>query len=242
MYRLEAPTPDAAVIAELNKLEGQIFKKQDSWAGGELEQQLKKRNTIVVVARLVADDKLAGYVLCSSTGLNLHVAKVAVAPGCRRCGIARALMQDVLWRAATQRRSLSSSLHVALENAPALGLYRSLGYADDGLLYDYYSPGRHAAKMMADLEPYRSMQAPPPLPPAAYAAQPLGAAAADGDGGEEPERGGEGGHGEAEVDAYDWKQYGAKEGSAKSTCAKAVGAAAAAAADSRGGKAARAKR
>lgn len=29
---------------------------------------------------------------------------------------------------------------------------RSLGYKEDGLLQDYYKPGRHAYKMLADLE------------------------------------------------------------------------------------------
>ncbi|GLI64804.1 hypothetical protein VaNZ11_008211, partial [Volvox africanus] len=106
------------------------------------------------VARLVEDGKLCGYVLCTSTGLNLHVSKIAVRADCRRQGIAKCLMQAVLRMAATQRRSISSTLHVALDNEPAVKLYRSLGYKEDGLLEDYYTPGRHAYKMICDLEPY----------------------------------------------------------------------------------------
>lgn len=37
--------------------------------------------------------QLCGYVLCTSTGVNIHVAKVAVREDCRRQGMARRMME-----------------------------------------------------------------------------------------------------------------------------------------------------
>ncbi|KAG2438146.1 hypothetical protein HXX76_005755 [Chlamydomonas incerta] len=85
---------------------------------------LKKRSIVLAVARLEADNKLCGYVLCTSTGLNIHVAKVAVREDCRRQGIARKMMEAVLQAAATVRRAASSTLYVAVENTPAVELYK----------------------------------------------------------------------------------------------------------------------
>ncbi|GLC73027.1 hypothetical protein PLESTF_001323800 [Pleodorina starrii] len=120
MFRLEPGNLSSAkFLEELVGLERATFKKNDSWADGELEQMAKKRNCIIVVARLAVDGKA------------------------------------VLRTAANQRRSSSSTLHVALDNEAAVQLYRSLGYKEDGLLEDYYTPGRHAYKMICDLEPYK---------------------------------------------------------------------------------------
>ncbi|PNH02939.1 hypothetical protein TSOC_011055 [Tetrabaena socialis] len=140
-------------LAELLALEKLVFRKADSWADGELQRTAARRNCVVVVARQEGG-KLCGYVLCTSTGLNLHVSKIAVREDCRRQGIARALMQEVLHTAATQRRSMSSTLHVALDNEAASKLYRcGCGWVGGE---DYYTPGRHAYKMICELEPYKA--------------------------------------------------------------------------------------
>ncbi|PNW70107.1 hypothetical protein CHLRE_17g705950v5 [Chlamydomonas reinhardtii] len=122
------------LLDELIALEKATFKKGDSWADGDLADHLKKRNIVLAVARLQADGKLCGYVLCTSTGVNIHVAKVAVREDCRRQGMARRMMEAVLQAAATVRRALSSTLYVAVENTPAVELYKSLGFAEDSYL------------------------------------------------------------------------------------------------------------
>ncbi len=91
-YEVEVVLPsDAATIASLVSLERQLFKKNDSMAD-DMEATVKKRNCLTMVARRREDGKVCGYVLCTCTGLNLHVSKIAVREDCRRQGIGRNLM------------------------------------------------------------------------------------------------------------------------------------------------------
>ncbi|KAG2450760.1 hypothetical protein HYH02_004597 [Chlamydomonas schloesseri] len=143
-YRVEYIANNAIkLLDELLILEKATFRKGDSWADGDLADHLKKRNVVLAVARLEPDGKLCGYVLCTSTGLNIHVAKVAVREDCRRQGIARKMMEAILQAAAGVRRAMSSTLYVAVENTPAVELYKSLGFAEDGYLVSHGLPTCH---------------------------------------------------------------------------------------------------
>ena len=65
-----------------------------------------------------------------------EVLDIAVSPAWRRRGIARALLQQLLGELPdTVDRVL---LDVRVSNTPALGLYRSLGFVQDGLRPNYY--------------------------------------------------------------------------------------------------------
>ena len=52
---------------------------------------------------------------------------------------------------ARANRVQTCSLHVDTENAPAKGLYLSLGFQVTGRRDDYYKPGRHAFAMALEL-------------------------------------------------------------------------------------------
>lgn len=95
---------------------------------------------------------LAGYILCSTTSLNVHVCRVAVVQAYRRKGVARALMRAAFQAAAKERRCCSASLYVSMANEPAIALYKSAGFKENGALFDYYKPGSHATKMAADYD------------------------------------------------------------------------------------------
>jgi ribosomal protein S18 acetylase RimI-like enzyme len=102
-----------------------------------------------------ADAPILGYVIYSTSSLACHVSKVVVVPEARRRGLGRALVLAALAAAVSERRVRAATLHVDAGNAPALALYRSLGFGADGELADYYAPGRPALKLL--LEPLGSV-------------------------------------------------------------------------------------
>ncbi len=61
-FRLESENLQCPkFLEELISLERSTFKKNDSWADGEMEQMSKKRNCIVMVARLERDGKVGRW-------------------------------------------------------------------------------------------------------------------------------------------------------------------------------------
>jgi ribosomal-protein-alanine N-acetyltransferase len=84
---------------------------------------------------------------------ELHVLNVAVAPEARRRGVARALLAEVEARAAAEGAA-RATLEVRRSNAPAIELYRSLGYREVGVRPRYYAEdGEDAILMDRDLGP-----------------------------------------------------------------------------------------
>lgn len=61
-------------------------------------------------------------------------------------------LQAALSLAVRERRALCSTLHVDTANTAALGLYNKAGFKQDGLIEDYYGPGKAAYKLLADLQ------------------------------------------------------------------------------------------
>ena len=79
-----------------------------------------------------ADDRLRGMVLTTALQRDTaHVAQIAIDPAYRRRGLARALMQAALQRAAAAGY-WRMTLLVAEDNAAARELYASLGFEPHG--------------------------------------------------------------------------------------------------------------
>jgi ribosomal-protein-alanine N-acetyltransferase len=95
--------------------------------------------------------RVVGYALAiAERGGRAHVISIAVAPGFRRRGLGRALMLHLEER--FRRLGLVEVvLEVAVSNAAAISLYRSLGYSVVGRIQRYYPDGEDAYLMSKKL-------------------------------------------------------------------------------------------
>jgi ribosomal-protein-alanine acetyltransferase len=84
-----------------------------------------------------------------------HVISLGVAPGWRRQGIGRMLMESIE-RGFTEQGASTCRLEVRADNYPAQQLYRKMGYSVTQELYYYYSNGDDALVMVRALPGRRS--------------------------------------------------------------------------------------
>ena len=89
------------------------------------------------------DDRIAGFLVSRTTGLETEILNLAVAPEFRRRGVARALVSDLL-----ARRSGEFFLEVRESNQAAQRFYESCGFRVLGSRREYYhSPAETAVVM-----------------------------------------------------------------------------------------------
>lgn len=93
---------------------------------------------------------LLGYTLFWHVVDELHLLNVAVAVPCRRRGIGRALMADLL-QYARQHDVVRILLEVRASNAGAIALYESLGFERFNVRAGYYADGEDGVEMSLSL-------------------------------------------------------------------------------------------
>lgn len=94
------------------------------------------------------------YAVYGFEGDAFHLMNLAVVPSRRREGFAHALLADAL-REAEEVGADEVWLEVAVDNAPALALYREHGFEDVRVRPKYYQPGGiDALVMRKPLRPY----------------------------------------------------------------------------------------
>ncbi|MEQ1565356.1 MAG: N-acetyltransferase [Myxococcota bacterium] len=101
----------------------------------EIAECERRDNAAFLVARL-PEVRLAGFLVATGGSLarGRHVARVEmmVAPGCRRRGVGRALLDGAIRWAEGTGVVRKLSLAVFADNAAAIALYRSVGFVDEG--------------------------------------------------------------------------------------------------------------
>lgn len=78
-----------------------------------------------------------GFLLCRAVAEECEILTLAVAPPWRRHGVARDLLQAGFRRAA-EHRAQTLFLEVAVDNKPAVDLYRGMGFAQVAVRPGYY--------------------------------------------------------------------------------------------------------
>ncbi len=119
------------------------------WSQAFFYQELKVSCASAVLA--LAGEQAIGYVIYWLVSGEVDIHNLAVHPGYRRRGVARALLHWVIGDA-KERGAGRITLEVRKSNTGAQDLYRSLGFAEQGVRKGYYSDdGEDALAMALDL-------------------------------------------------------------------------------------------
>ncbi len=96
--------------------------------------------------------RLAGYICIWVVGDELQIHNVVTDPEFRRRGVARALVENALFRGRHEGAG-RALLEVRITNEAAIALYRSFGFVRSGVRRRYYADGEDAVLMELVLGP-----------------------------------------------------------------------------------------
>ena len=130
-------------VAQVAALEKLCF--SDPWSENSVASELQNDLSLWIVA--LEGEKVIGYVGSQTVCGETDMMNIAVHPDHRRSGVARSLIQ-VLIRELKNRGSSSLTLEVRASNAPAIGLYKKLGFVQVGVRKNYYRNPREDALIM----------------------------------------------------------------------------------------------
>ncbi|MBR5370923.1 MAG: ribosomal protein S18-alanine N-acetyltransferase [Oscillospiraceae bacterium] len=144
MMRIELMSEEN--VAAAAKLAAACF--TTPWSEDIYRRELENPQSIAFVC--MDGERAAGFIHCSYVLDELTLNTLAVAEDCRRKGIARKLWQTV--RELVTGMCTVCYLEVRESNLPAITLYQSLGFAQNGYRARYYQqPEEAAVLMMAEL-------------------------------------------------------------------------------------------
>jgi ribosomal-protein-alanine N-acetyltransferase len=127
---------DADRLFELDRI---CFAAGTAYSLREFSWLLRSRKTLCIVAK--DDDALAGFVMAQESAIRKslggHIVTIDVAPGFRRHGVGRLLMQRIEERLKAAGAGWLR-LEVAVNNSTASEFYRGLGFVPIGRIPDYY--------------------------------------------------------------------------------------------------------
>jgi len=115
------------------------------WPRHMVHAELGKPGTVDVVCAI--GHEVVGFVMASRYADVWHVLNVAVRPDHWRRGIGRLMLVDVLDRVQALP-NLGVTLEVRVSNAPAIALYRQLGFIERGIRPGYYTDNNEDALIM----------------------------------------------------------------------------------------------
>lgn len=115
------------------------------WSEEEFIRVLRQRNCIGRV--LYVGRRIDGYIIYELHKSRLHVLNFAVHPNCRRHGIGKSLIQDLVGRLFVERRS-RILLEVRESNLDGQLFFRKQGFKAVSVLRDFYDYTDEAAYVM----------------------------------------------------------------------------------------------
>ena len=144
-YR-DANSFDIPVLVSLDK---ELF-PYSPWSAGQYREEISAPTRLFIVA-LDEARRVIGYAgVFAPGGAEADILTVGVIPQHRGQGIARALMARITEWAIAQG-SIAMMLEVKTDNAAAISMYESLGYAKLNVRKDYFGSGLDALVMRKEL-------------------------------------------------------------------------------------------
>ena len=143
-------------LDEIVRLEELCF-PTEPWSMQMFQEELQNDMALFVVAEeqgtdssgehRAEKDRIVGYLIAWVIApVESQVGSIAVLPEYRRRGLARQLM-EILLAACRETGTRDTYLEVRVSNEPAIALYKSLGFANDGIRKKYYQDGEDAYTM-----------------------------------------------------------------------------------------------
>jgi ribosomal-protein-alanine N-acetyltransferase len=129
---------DLRALAALDARAFEDLPGDDPYSYGTFRQFFDLFPDLLFVAE--QDGVLLGYALGARGTQAGWVLGVAVEPSAQRAGIGRALTEALLERMEAAVKNISLTVHPA--NAPALALYRTMGFEEERVEPDYFGEQR----------------------------------------------------------------------------------------------------
>jgi ribosomal-protein-alanine N-acetyltransferase len=117
------------------------------WGRVSLEDELRGPGAGSYVARESGSEAVAGYIFFRHIADEVHIYRVAVAPGRRRRGMGAQLVEACL-QAAAQAGARAALLEVRPSNSEAVALYRKFGFRTVATRPAYYPDRREDALIL----------------------------------------------------------------------------------------------
>lgn len=131
-----------------------VFRLQNAlafqdWSEPQIVQESGFPYAVSLVA--CAQNEIAGFAVFHVAADEAELLSIAVSKNHQRQGIARALYGEGI-RECARRGARSAYLEVRAGNAPAIALYRSLGFVQTYVRKAYYADGEDAVMMKSEKE------------------------------------------------------------------------------------------
>ena len=151
-FRLALPSD----LDDICALEERCF-PEEPWSRQMFEEELRNDMALFVAAEeqgtdesgghCPEKDRVVGYMVAWVIApVECQVGSIAVLPEFRRRGLGRQLL-EILLAACRETGTRDTYLEVRVSNEPAIALYRSLGFENDGIRKRYYQDGEDAYTM-----------------------------------------------------------------------------------------------
>jgi ribosomal-protein-alanine N-acetyltransferase len=144
-------------LDDIEMLEERCF-PEEPWSRRMFEEELKNDMALFLVAEEQGLDglgehreeldRVVGYLIAWVIApVESQVGSIAVLPEYRRHGLARQML-EMLLAACRETGTRDTYLEVRVSNEPAIALYKSMGFKNDGIRKRYYQNGEDAYTMV----------------------------------------------------------------------------------------------